>query len=162
MVTGRYSDARTIILAFAGTLRHGLIPNLLDRGMKARYNCRDAVWFWLQSIKDYCQLVPNNQGYALLSDPVQRLYPSDDSEAKINEPSEQPLHQVMQEAFLRHFRGIEFMERNWGAKIDEHMTERGFNVTAGVNRDTGFVYGGNKHNCGTWMVKLLIIAHRKA
>jgi glycogen debranching enzyme len=37
LVTGRFDDARQVILDFARTLRHGLIPNLYDQGHKPRW-----------------------------------------------------------------------------------------------------------------------------
>lgn len=67
---------RHLILAFSGVLRHGLIPNLLASGVSARYNARDATWFWMEAIQQYCKFVGNN---SILNDPVVLMYPEDDS-----------------------------------------------------------------------------------
>uniref|UniRef100_A0A0K2SWV7 Glycogen debranching enzyme n=1 Tax=Lepeophtheirus salmonis TaxID=72036 RepID=A0A0K2SWV7_LEPSM len=151
ILTGRFDEAKNIILGFGGCLRHGLIPNLLDGGYNARYNCRDAVWFWLQSIKDYVEL----NGPNLLKENVKRLYPNDDSYPECdNDWVESPLEDVIQEALQVHFYGLKFRERNAGKKIDEHMRDEGFNNEIGVSKDTGFVFGGNSFNCGTWMDKM--------
>lgn len=60
----------------------------------------------------------------------------------------------MQEALDTHFQGLVYRERNAGKEIDEHMTDQGFNVQIGIDPHTGFVFGGNQHNCGTWMDKV--------
>ncbi|RZF42594.1 hypothetical protein LSTR_LSTR001389 [Laodelphax striatellus] len=149
LLTGRYQEARYIILAFAGCLRHGLIPNLLDGGTNPRYNCRDAVWWWLYSIQCYVQSAPD--GIALLRDKVNRLFPTDDAPHTY---VDQDLIEVMQEALTVHFQGLCFRERNAGTKIDAHMQSRGFDNQIGIHPKTGFVFGGNEWNCGTWMDKM--------
>ena len=129
LLVNRFDDAKDLILAYGSCLRHGLIPNLLCEGRSARYNCRDAVWWWLKAIKDFTELAPN--GMNILNSELYRLYPMDDSaypsdleqqleQQKLSSSlSRQRLYDVIQEALTTHVNGLRFRERNAGHQIDE-------------------------------------------
>uniref|UniRef100_A0A6G1SGX7 Glycogen debranching enzyme n=1 Tax=Aceria tosichella TaxID=561515 RepID=A0A6G1SGX7_9ACAR len=163
LITGRFSEAKAIILSYGRTLKNGLIPNLLDGGNNSRYNCRDAIWWWLYSIREYTKFAPN--GNEILRCKVKRIHKpaislpqrkkSQVQQANgLGDTCTQQLVDLIQESLECHFRGMEFVEERAGKQLDEHMQEKGFTVTFGVDRETGFVYGGNRYNCGTWMDKM--------
>lgn len=164
LATGRYRDARTTILAFACVTRHGLLPNLMDGGRNPRFNCRDAAWWFLQAVVDYCTMAP--EGARILSARVHRRFPSDaQADYRIEDgypvyadsgtaPTIVTLGAIVQEILQKHASGINFREWNAGRGIDAHMTDAGFQVTAVLDPSTGLVAGGNRHNCGTWMDKM--------
>ena len=49
--------------------------------MNARFNARDATWFWLQAVQEYSNMAA--EGADLLNACVMRMYPTDESEALI-------------------------------------------------------------------------------
>ena len=64
------------------------------------------------------------------------------------------MQDIIHEILSRHFEGIKFRERNAGEGLDRDMSYEGFEQSVGVDVETGFVFGGSKFNCGTWMDKM--------
>ena len=64
------------------------------------------------------------------------------------------IQEIILEILNKHVNGISFREWRAGKQIDEHMLDEGFNININFNKDTGFFFGGNKSNCGTWMDKM--------
>ena len=155
--TGRFDEAKEHILAFASVLKHGMIPNLLSSGDAPRYNSRDSVWFFLQTIQDYARYAP--EGLDILKATVKRRFlpyddtwfPTEDSRAYSKEST---IEEVIQEAMQRHASGMKYREANAGPQIDSQMRDEGFNQDINVDWDTGIIFGGNQSNCGTWMDKM--------
>ncbi|KAL6708669.1 bifunctional 4-alpha-glucanotransferase/amylo-alpha-1,6-glucosidase [Coniothyrium glycines] len=157
MGTGRYTDAKEHISAFASVLKHGMVPNLLGGGKNPRYNSRDSVWWFLQNIQDYTKIAPN--GLELLQEKVRRRFlpyndtwfPHNDKRAYSHSST---IEDVIQEALQRHASGMEFREYDAGPNIDSQMKSEGFNIKIWTDWDTGLIFGGNQWNCGTWMDKM--------
>ncbi|KAJ7583415.1 glycoside hydrolase family 13 protein [Mycena floridula] len=144
------------ILAFSSTLKHGLIPNLLDSTRSPRYNSRDSPWWMLQNIQDYVLAAP--QGHSILSEQVKRRFPKDDTWVAWDDPRayaySSSVSEIIQEILQRHADGIHFREYNAGNNLDMQMKDEGFNIDIQVDWSTGLISGGNKSNCGTWMDKM--------
>ena len=156
LIPGLFQEARAILINFASVMRHGLIPNLLDSGVNSRYNARDATWFFLKSVVDYVEM---SNDYDVLNFPVNMVFLSDDFNDHNNrknrgEKKSMKLAEIVHDILQRHVRGISFREWRAGKQIDEHMTDEGFNIKIYFNEENGFIYGGNKWNCGTWMDKM--------
>ena len=157
LATGRFADAREHIMAFASVLMRGMIPNLLSDGKAPRYNSRDSIWFFLQNIQDYTNMVPNGRG--ILKEKVARRFlPYDDTYFDFDDSRaysrQSTIEEVIQEALQRHASGLSFREENAGLGLDMQMKPEGFQIDVHVDWDTGLIFGGNQFNCGTWMDKM--------
>ncbi|ORY36809.1 hypothetical protein BCR33DRAFT_758962 [Rhizoclosmatium globosum] len=181
LVPGYYDAAKSHLIAFGSVLRHGLIPNLLDQGTFPRYNARDATWWWLWGVQQYCKQAP--EGLAFLGVTVKRRFPpkrryrqgadylkvdetddvpgdEGDIFVSVDDPKayayESTIGELCHEIFERHARGIQFKEWNAGPNLDHAMRDVGFEVQCGTRFEdgTGIVFGGNRYNCGTWMDKM--------
>ena len=103
-------------------------------------------------MQDYITLAP--QGTSILRAEVRKLYRNDDAQPDFASTDSVPLSEIIQEILQKHIDEIRFRERGSGPHLDKDMSLPGFDVRAGVDLETGFVYGGSVHNCGTWMDKV--------
>lgn len=110
----------------------------------------------LQNIQDYVASAPD--GLSILSEQVKRRFPRDDTWVSWDDPRayaySSTIAEIIQEIMQRHADGISFREYNAGPNLDMQMKDEGFNIEIRVDWKTGLLFGGNEHNCGTWMDKM--------
>ena len=110
----------------------------------------------VQNIQDYVNSAPD--GLSILSEPVKRRFPKDDTWVSWNDPRayaySSTIAEIIQEILQRHADGIHFREYNAGPNLDMQMKDNGFKIDIQVDWDSGLILGGNSDNCGTWMDKM--------
>ena len=67
-----FALAKNIIIMYASVVNHGLIPNLHSKGIHARYNARDATWFFIKSVIDYVEI---SQDFSLFDELIPLQFP---------------------------------------------------------------------------------------
>lgn len=171
------ADGLCHVLAFASCAKHAfLIPNLLDSGRFPRYNCRDATWFFVKACQEFTDYLVKfssspSEVSAILATFLEIEFPMrfpnqsefcpyDDSLAYSKTFT---VRNLLMGIFSGHLKGISFREWNAGLSLDHAMQAPGFQVDIYTDVDlnsefklqcTGFVYGGNQYNAGTWMDKM--------
>lgn len=149
LLTGRYGEEHYLILWYDACLRHSLIANILADGKTSRNNGQDAVSWWSFSIS-ICENVASN-GHGDLSDIVAHFCPIDDSPSQPILSHEQTLFDVIQAILLHHVQWTRYRERDVRPWSDSNVTNEEFHDHIGIDLQTGFSFGGNWWNCGTWM-----------
>lgn len=143
-------------MAFTTTLKHGLVPNLLDSIRTPRYNSRDSPWWFAQNVQDYIAL--STEGEDFLNVSVKRRFPANDEWVPFDDPKayswSSTVAETLHEMLQRHASGIHFREYNAGPQLDSQMSDDGFNIDIEVDWTTGLLKGGNAWNCGTCMANL--------
>ena len=156
LITNNFKEGKNILKIIASTLRHGLIPDFFGQGEKPRYNSRDTCWYFINAIKEY---ISYTSDYSFLKEEIELIFLSDNYDEHVQkkmkgEILKYTLEQIIHIIFQSHAKGIHFTEWDYGIKNNALQKKEGFNIDIHLEPNTGFIYGGNYYNNGTWMDKV--------
>ena len=157
LIPNLFDEAKTLLKIIASTLRHGLIPNLFDKGVKPRFNARDCPWLFIKSVKDYMEYSNDNN---FLQEEIDLVFVTEKSyhenlrkRAK-GQTLSSSIENIIQTIFEAHGVGINFKEWFAGHDLEQYLRHMGFEIKININNINGFIFGGNSANNGTWMDRL--------
>ena len=161
LITNLYIEGKNILKIIASSLRHGLIPDFFGDGEKPRYNSRDTCWYFINAVKNY---IYYTKDYNFLKEQIDLIFTSDNSfnehvQKKIKgEIKKYSLENIIHIIFQSHAKGIHFKEWDYSNNNyfgnNSYQKKEGYNIDIELDPNTGFIYGGNYCNNGTWMNKL--------
>jgi len=97
------------------------------------------------------------EGIKILQEKVPRLFvdeePPVSQDKLVQNMQKRSMLTVIIDILEHHLNGVSYREHNAGFSLDRDMHDQGFNVSISVNANTGFIQGGHRLNCGTWMDK---------
>ena len=161
LISNSYNEGKNMLRIIASCLRHGLIPDFFDDGEKPRYNSRDTCWYFINAVKNY---IYYTKDYTFLKEEIELIFTSDNSfnehiQKKIKgEIKNYTLENIIHIIFQSHAKGIHFREWDYSNNNyfshNSYQKKEGYNIDIELDPNTGFIYGGNYCNNGTWMNKL--------
>jgi glycogen debranching enzyme len=67
--TGRYEDAKSILLSFSKCIKNGLVPNMFpDNGKEPLYNTADASLWYFYAVYNYLKYVDTDEAWKFVED----------------------------------------------------------------------------------------------
>ena len=156
LLTDNFKEGKNILKIIASTLRHGLIPDYFDQGENPRYNSRDTCWYFINAVKEY---VNYSLDYKFLKEEIDLIFLSDNYEEHLQkklkgEILKYTIEQIIHIIFQSQAKGIHFTEWDYAFNNKSFKKKEGFNIDIYLDPNTGFIYGGNYYNNGTWMDKI--------
>ena len=161
LITNSFNEGKNLLKIIGSSLRHGLIPDMFDEGQKPRYNSRDTCWYFINAVKNY---INYSKDYNFLKEDIELIFTSDNNfnehlQKKIKgEMKLISLENIIHIIFQSHAKGIHFREWDYSTKnyfgTNSYLKKEGYNIDIELDPNTGFIYGGNYCNNGTWMNKL--------
>ena len=159
-----FYEAKIFLKLIGSTMKYGLIPNMIDHSNNFNYNARDISWLYIKAIKDY---IYTSMDYNFLKEKIYLINPIENVNNSYfiqkNKNSKKifSVENIIQLIFQYHVQGINFIDkikeeqpRQKRPLLNKNQNSQkinGLKINIFLDKETGFLYGGNKLNAGTWM-----------
>ena len=159
-----FYEAKIILKLIGSYMKYGLIPDKIDHSNNIKYYSRDICWLYIKAIKDYIYVTLD---YKFLREEIYLVNQVENVKYSYLKQKNKKfkrlftIENIIQLIFQYHAQGISFEDKKiepqpyqrrpqFNKKI-ENSDINGLKINIYLDTETGFIYGGNTLNAGTWM-----------